>query len=452
MSSQTNNLGLPYILPSQAQKHVTHNEALRLLDGIVQLSVADRDRAEPDAAPAEGERHIVAAGGSGAWAGKDGQVAMFQDDAWAFLVPREGWLVWVSDEAKLLCRHDDAWSEVEATLSILQDLELLGVGTTADAANPFAAKLNKALWTARPVAEGGDGDLRYTLNKEAGANVLSLLLQSGWSGRAEFGLVGSDDVTLKVSPDGANWHEALAVDGATGAASFPSGLNHHPSGAPFGGIVFTPGGDGVVSIWRLDNAHAQNPRAFTVSGVSGDTLTLSTADAGQIFHPYMEGVSYARIWNTTKAPNESAWVKAAPSADTLQIVDPASIAGWSGGETVQIGDPTAQTPGRVIALDISPMQEALFGSAFAQAGVVAKANLSGGSGDVLALSPSGVSGSFVGTGGTDQVTGTTMISCTTPSPISNSNLGFRARNDRHNGDGLAGQRDRPLGINGVRST
>jgi len=38
MSDATTNLALPYILAAQAQKHVTHNEALRLLDGIVQLS------------------------------------------------------------------------------------------------------------------------------------------------------------------------------------------------------------------------------------------------------------------------------------------------------------------------------------------------------------------------------------------------------------------------------
>ena len=31
---ETANLKLPYILPSQAQKHVTHNEALALLDRL----------------------------------------------------------------------------------------------------------------------------------------------------------------------------------------------------------------------------------------------------------------------------------------------------------------------------------------------------------------------------------------------------------------------------------
>ena len=45
----------------------------------------------------------------------------------------------------------------------------LGPGTTADASNPFSAKLTAALWTAKTVAEGGAGDLFYTMNKEAAA-------------------------------------------------------------------------------------------------------------------------------------------------------------------------------------------------------------------------------------------------------------------------------------------
>jgi hypothetical protein len=51
MSDATTHLLLPYILAAQAQKHVTHNEALRILDGLVQLSVLDRDLTAPPAAP-----------------------------------------------------------------------------------------------------------------------------------------------------------------------------------------------------------------------------------------------------------------------------------------------------------------------------------------------------------------------------------------------------------------
>ena len=49
---------------AQAQKHVTHNEALRILDTLVQLAVLDRDLTAPPGSPAEGERWIVKATGA----------------------------------------------------------------------------------------------------------------------------------------------------------------------------------------------------------------------------------------------------------------------------------------------------------------------------------------------------------------------------------------------------
>ncbi|WP_245306930.1 MULTISPECIES: DUF2793 domain-containing protein [unclassified Rhizobium] len=70
MSDQTNNLALPYILPSQAQKHVTHNEALQRLDAIVQLSIAGEPSLPPSDA-SEGQCYLVAEGAGGAWSGKD---------------------------------------------------------------------------------------------------------------------------------------------------------------------------------------------------------------------------------------------------------------------------------------------------------------------------------------------------------------------------------------------
>ena len=62
MPDDTTILSLPLILAAQAQKHVTHNEALAQLDLIVQLAVIDRTRTTPPALPAVGDRHIVAAG------------------------------------------------------------------------------------------------------------------------------------------------------------------------------------------------------------------------------------------------------------------------------------------------------------------------------------------------------------------------------------------------------
>ncbi|MBK9080377.1 MAG: DUF2793 domain-containing protein [Hyphomicrobium sp.] len=106
----TPNLNLPYLLAAQSQKHVTHNEALRALDSLVQLSVLDRDLAAPPSAPAEGDRYIVAAGASGAWAGKTAKIAAYQDAAWLFYTPKEGWVAWVADENALVVFDGVGWA------------------------------------------------------------------------------------------------------------------------------------------------------------------------------------------------------------------------------------------------------------------------------------------------------------------------------------------------------
>jgi hypothetical protein len=98
MSDTTIHLGLPSLMAAQAQKHVTHNEALRILDAVVQLAVLDRDRTTPPADPAPGDRHLVASGASGVWTGWDLNIAYWVDGAWIRLVPRVGWQVWVADE------------------------------------------------------------------------------------------------------------------------------------------------------------------------------------------------------------------------------------------------------------------------------------------------------------------------------------------------------------------
>mgnify|MGYP005844270703 FL=1 len=219
MSDTTTNLLLPYILASQAQKHVTHNEALRLLDGLVQLSVIDRDLAAPPTSPADGDRYIVASGGTADWAGWDLNVALWTDGAWLRLPPRTGWRVWVEDEALLLVFDGAGW--IGITSAALQNLALLGVGTTADAANPFSAKLNAALWTAKTVAEGGTGDLFYTMNKETAADDLGLTMQTGFSTRALLGLFGSDRLRLAVSADGSTFFDGLSIDNATGIVDQP---------------------------------------------------------------------------------------------------------------------------------------------------------------------------------------------------------------------------------------
>jgi len=92
--TSTPNLALPYLAAAQAQKHVTVNEALSHLDGLVQLSVIAANLTAPPGAVAEGDRYIVAASATGAWMGWDDSVAHFSGGAWLRLIPQTGWIAW----------------------------------------------------------------------------------------------------------------------------------------------------------------------------------------------------------------------------------------------------------------------------------------------------------------------------------------------------------------------
>lgn len=225
MSETTPRFDLPLIAAGQAQKHVPVNEALGKLDALIHLSVLGRSSGAPEE-PEPGDRHIVGPGAGGPWTGQDGKIASF-DSGWQFLTPRAGWLCWDAGTEELLVFTDGTWQAFSGGGggggATFQNIPLLGVGAEADEINPFTAQLNSALWTARETDDGGTGDLRYVMNKQTGANVLSLLFQSGFGGRAEIGLIGDEDFLFKVSADGTVWREALRIDSTTGRAVFPQG-------------------------------------------------------------------------------------------------------------------------------------------------------------------------------------------------------------------------------------
>jgi len=211
----TQNLKLPYILAAQAQKHVTHNEALRALDSIVQLAVLDRDLTTPPTSPMDGDRFIVATGGAGDWVGKDGQIAAWQDGAWAFYQPNKGWLAWVGDEDVLCVNDGTAWS-VASSGGGTNPVPLVGINATADTTNRLSVSSAASLFN------HSGSDHQQKINKATSADTASQLYQTNFSGRAEVGLTGDDDFHFKVSPDGTSFHEAIIIDKDDGSVQFPN--------------------------------------------------------------------------------------------------------------------------------------------------------------------------------------------------------------------------------------
>jgi hypothetical protein len=216
----TPRLALPYIVQGQAQKEVTHNDTLVRLDALVDLYILDRDLANPPGSPSDGDAYIVAASPTGAWAGQAGNIAYLIDGAWRFYVPVKGLVAYVADEQTIIVFTASGWADLVSVLAF-QNLSKLGILTSADATNRLAVKSDAVLLSHDDVTPGS-GDLRVTLNKSAAGKDAGFIFQDGFSTRALFGLLGDDDFTVKVTPDGSTFHTGLVIDRSTGIVSKPS--------------------------------------------------------------------------------------------------------------------------------------------------------------------------------------------------------------------------------------
>jgi len=118
----TPKLGMTHLVEGQAQAEVTVNDAMNLLDPFAGgMRIEDRDLATPPGSPSNGDCYIVAASGTGAWAGQDGKIAVY-DSGWRFVTAAGGMVVYIHDEKALFCYSSqeslwfpliDLWSTTE---------------------------------------------------------------------------------------------------------------------------------------------------------------------------------------------------------------------------------------------------------------------------------------------------------------------------------------------------
>lgn len=107
----TPRFALPLLAVAQAQKEVTHNEALTLLDALVHAAVEAGPLAAAPSDSAPGQCWIVGTAPTGAWAGHGNAIAIQTSGGWRFAVPREGTQVTrLADGARLRFENED-WVE-----------------------------------------------------------------------------------------------------------------------------------------------------------------------------------------------------------------------------------------------------------------------------------------------------------------------------------------------------
>ena len=463
MSDITTHLLLPYILASQAQKHVTHNEALRLLDAMVQLSVLDRTRTAPPASPVDGDRHIVASGATGLWTGWDLNVAFWVDGVWMRLVPRPGWLAWIAAEQAFVVWNGSAWDLVgepvdvsDAVFSLANDadptkkamfsLSGISTGTTRTFTLPntsselailagtqtfsgnktfsgtltasgtvtvsaASASIGTATTTATygvgtgatntgvtktlnlgtggasgsttvvnigPATAGAGGTtvvntptvtfanavtqvgmpqanltaqllglggatadsynrlsmntpavllnnagagIEATVNKAAAGNDAAFAFKTGFSARALIGLLGNDDFSFKVSPDGSAFFDAIRIDRTNGHVELPQptilpGLSIAPSPPPTGKAALyarNRAGAPWIDVMRPSGRDFPLQPHFGVNRIANWSPTVTTTitteglpitSVGTVSHPTLAATNLAasmRRWRLTSA-------------------------------------------------------------------------------------------------------------------------------------------------------
>jgi len=218
MSETTVRHKLPYILAAQAQKHVTHNEALRLLDGLVNLHILAFDLDTSPITPLQGNCYTVGNNPTGDWAQHASSIAYYIDGSWMFIEPFKGLRAFDETNNRLVHFDGNAWQSIA---SDPDKLPRLGINTSADDTNLLAVKSDAVLISTNDEATTPSGDVRLTLNKTASNDTASLIFQTGYSARAEMGTTGSDGFDVKVSADGANWKTAISIDEVTAEVSLP---------------------------------------------------------------------------------------------------------------------------------------------------------------------------------------------------------------------------------------
>ncbi len=320
--TETTRLAMPLIAEAQAQKHITHNEALLKLDVLVQMAVVDRDQTTPPPAPEEGQAWIVAAGAADDWAGHDGEVAAWQGGAWRFFAPRAGWVAWVMDEGRLLIHDGTAWAALDAATlggrpaSDYVTAGALATATVGDAdtvdgrhASEFAL-LSGATFTGGVTAAGftGDGGGLTNVNADylggqspdayarlSGASFTGEVSAAAFTGDGS-GLTNVDAATLGGHPasDFATQADLATVSASGGDADTVDG--HHAdefallSGAEFTGRV------------RAPSIYVGRPELYRDIGAGSASLEMG-GWAGSWVCNVQDGtgrVSYR--WNATSGP------------------------------------------------------------------------------------------------------------------------------------------------------
>lgn len=107
--TDTVNNAIPFVPENTIDPAAGLNEALKLVDMLLQLSVLTVGDTVPPGSPAEGDRYIVGTSATGAWTTHDGKLAEYLDSAWTF---SDAYIALNQDDGLLYVNRSGTWGTI----------------------------------------------------------------------------------------------------------------------------------------------------------------------------------------------------------------------------------------------------------------------------------------------------------------------------------------------------
>ena len=126
--SDTARWALPLLDAGQAQKEMTHNEAVTLLDLLAGASVVAVGTNVPPSSSVAGQCWVIGTAPTGAWAAQAQALVGWTAGGWRFLAPRDGLAVWSAADGCLAVFDGGQWrvGRVAATELFVGGVRVVG--------------------------------------------------------------------------------------------------------------------------------------------------------------------------------------------------------------------------------------------------------------------------------------------------------------------------------------
>ncbi|EHQ92085.1 DUF2793 domain-containing protein [Desulfosporosinus youngiae] len=155
-----------------------------------QASVKDQNLTAPPGSPATGDRYIIPSGATGAWAGKQNQIAEWISGAWVFYTPQTGWTCYVDDEQKVYSWNGTAWVRTGGALQTITAGNGLTGGGQADTVTLTVGGGNGiTIGTTTVSAKAGKGVLVNSTGIEAHIDTSSIIYDTANGNRLMVSIV-----------------------------------------------------------------------------------------------------------------------------------------------------------------------------------------------------------------------------------------------------------------------